>query len=204
MADKATTETRKAPRPAVKENLASEADVKRFFKLIEQQEREFEAFLADIRARKTAEKTKLDKVYTDAAAALQSRGINKRVLRELYEESRRDAQDVRDNLQAKLWAMRACGFIVPEQQDLFAAPTLATPAQPGTEPEPAPPQDALARIYEKGRQAHLSNAPVDANPYEEGTRAHDEFNKGRADAQEETVLAMQPPKGRKAKETTVN
>lgn len=204
MADKATTETRKAPRPAVKENLASEADVQRFFKLIEQQEREFEAFLADVRARKTAEKSKLDKVYTDAVAALQSRGINKRVLRELYEESRRDAQDVRDHLQAKLWAMRACGMVTPEQQDLFTAPSLATPAQPGT--EPAPPQDALARIYEKGRQAHASNLNPGDNPYDLETRAGQEWERGRMDAQEETVMAMQAPagKGRKAKETTVN
>lgn len=189
MADQATTETRKAPRPAVKENLASDADVQRFFKLIEQQEREFEAFLADVRAKRTAEKTKLDKIYTDAVAALQSRGISKRVLRELYEESRRDPQDVQDHLQAKLWAMRACGFVKPEQTDLFAAPTLAAP------PAAAEPQDALARIYEKGRQAHAANAPIDANPYDPETRAGQEWARGRADAQEETVMAM----GSKAK-----
>lgn len=191
MADQATTETRKAPRPAVKENLASEADVKRFFKLIEQQEKDYEAFLAEIRAKKTAEKSKLDKVYTDAVAALQSRGINKRVMRELYEESRRDPKDVQEHLQAKLWAMRSCGFVTPEQQDLFKAPTLTA-----TAPAEAEPQDALARIYEKGRQAHLTNAPIDANPYEEGTRAADEWARGRADAQEEAVLAM-GPKGRR-------
>jgi len=195
MADKATTETRKPPRPSVKENIATDDDMKRMFSIVEQAERKHEAMLAEIRDMKTEGKAKLEKAYTDAVDALKSRGVTKRILRELYEESRRKADDRREHYQAKLWAMKACGMPVSHQGDLFEAQAQSVPQNEA--PQIAEPADALARIYERGRQAHLDNAPLDANPYEEGTRAHDEWNRGRADAQEETVMSMAPAKGEK-------
>lgn len=203
MADKATTETRKPPRPSVKENIATDDDMKRMFSIVEQAERKHEAMLAEIRDMKTEGKAKLEKAYTDAVDALKSRGVTKRILRELYEESRREADDRREHYQAKLWAMKACGMPISHQGDLFEAQAPTTSA--GQDPDlAAPAPDALARIYERGRQAHLDNAPLDANPYEEGTRAHDEWNRGRADAQEETVMAMAPAKGKKGKGATAH
>ena len=138
--------------PRVLENVATESDAQRLMPLIINAERDKEAFEATARAAKAAQKAKYDKVYTDVADALKSRGVTKRILRETYEISRRKDEENRAEFQAKLWLLRASGIEVGQQLGFF---------EDGFSGQ----DEVLRRARQQGYDAFTDKKPDSANPY---------------------------------------
>jgi ribosome modulation factor len=133
-------------------NLATEADLRRWFVLIQGEERDYEKVLAKLRAERQQAKTSLDKIYADAADILKSRGVTKRVLKAMYELSKRDESEVSEEMQASVWAMRAAGLPIGTQLS-FWSDGLADPA------------DAYNKAKDRGKQAGLEGVSTADNPF---------------------------------------
>jgi ribosome modulation factor len=138
-----------APAPKTLPNLATEADMQRFFAIVKNAERSYDSFLADQRTAKVAAKSTKDKALTDAADAMKSRGITKQIFRELYEESNRKEEEVTARMQAKLWGMRALGMSVGVQAEMEFNGN----------------DEALRRARQQGYDAFTDKKPDSANPY---------------------------------------
>jgi ribosome modulation factor len=166
--------TEDMPAPKVLQNLASDSDAQRWMSQIIVIEREKEASEAEQRSAKAAMKSKYDKVYTDAADALKSRGISKRTLREVYEISRRKEEDNRAEFQSKLWLLRASGIEVGQQLAFFDEPFKNN-------------DEALRRAYTFGRNAYADGKDSKANPYNPSSEPGQKWLSGLMDAQAENV-----------------
>ena len=136
----------------VRDNTASEADMRRWFVLIQAQERDYEKVLAEIRSKRQDSKGKLDKIYADAADAMKSRNVTKRVLKALWELSRRDDDEVASEYAASVWAMRAAGMPLGAQLS-FWDERLDDPA------------DAYNRAMSQGKTAGLQGVGTEKNPH---------------------------------------
>lgn len=163
-----------ASTPKTLQNLATDNDAQRWMSQVIVIEREKEASEAEQRAAKAAMKSKYDKLYTDAADALKSRGITKRILRETYEVSRRKEEDNRAEFQAKLWLLRASGIDVGQQLAFFEEPFKNN-------------DEALRRAYQFGRDAYAEGKDSKANPYNQSTEPGQRWLAGLMDAQAENV-----------------
>ena len=172
------TDAAAAP-PRVLENVATESDAQRLMPLIINAERDKEAFEATARAAKAAQKAKYDKVYTDVADALKSRGVTKRILRETYEISRRKDEENRAEFQAKLWLLRASGIEVGQQLGFF---------EDGFSGQDA----ALRQAYTKGRDAYVEKKTDADNPFHPGSEPGRQWLRGFSDAQADVIRAMGP------------
>jgi ribosome modulation factor/uncharacterized protein (UPF0335 family) len=133
-------------------NKASEADLRRWFALVQGEERDYENTLAKLRAERQKAKTSLDKIYADAADVLKSRGITKRILKAMHELSKRDEKEVAEEMESSVWAMRAAGMAVGTQLT-FWSDGLEDPA------------DAYNKAKARGKQAGLDGISTSENPF---------------------------------------
>lgn len=133
-------------------NKASEADLRRWFALVQGEERDYENTLAKLRAERQKAKTSLDKIYADAADVLKSRGITKRILKAMHELSKRDEKEVAEEMESSVWAMRAAGMAVGTQLT-FWSDGLEDPA------------DAYNKAKARGKQAGLDGISTTENPF---------------------------------------
>lgn len=133
-------------------NMATEADLRRWFALIQGEERDYENTLAKLRAERQKAKTSLDKIYADAADVLKSRGITKRVLKAMHELSKRDEKEVAEEMQASVWAMRAAGLPIGTQLT-FWSDGLEDPA------------DAYNKAKDRGKKAGLDGVSTTEDPF---------------------------------------
>lgn len=133
-------------------NKASEADLRRWFALVQGEERDYENVLAKLRAERQKAKTSLDKIYADAADVLKSRGITKRILKAMHELSKRDEKEVAEEMESSVWAMRAAGMAVGTQLT-FWSDGLEDPA------------DAYNKAKARGKQAGLDGISTSENPF---------------------------------------
>lgn len=133
-------------------NKASEADLRRWFALVQGEERDYENTLAKLRAERQKAKTSLDKIYADAADVLKSRGITKRILKAMHELSKRDEKEVAEEMESSVWAMRAAGMSIGTQLT-FWSDGLEDPA------------DAYNKAKARGKQAGLDGVSTPENPF---------------------------------------
>lgn len=133
-------------------NKASEADLRRWFALVQGEERDYENTLAKLRAERQKAKTSLDKIYADAADVLKSRGITKRILKAMHELSKRDEKEVAEEMESSVWAMRAAGMSIGTQLT-FWSDGLEDPA------------DAYNKAKARGKQAGLDGISTSENPF---------------------------------------
>lgn len=133
-------------------NMATEVDLRRWFVLIQGEERDYEKTMAKLRSDKQQAKASLDKIYADAADLLKSRGVTKRILKAMYELSKRDEDEVKTEMSASVWAMRAAGLPIGSQLS-FWEDGLADPA------------DAYNKALGQGREAGLRGESSTDNPH---------------------------------------
>ena len=138
-------------------------------------EREMEAFQAKQRSEKATQKSKYDKIYTDVADALKSRGITKRILRETYEISRRKDEENRAEFQAKLWLLRAAGIEVGHQLGFFEG---------GFDNQ----DEVLRRARQQGYDAFTDKKPDSANPYQPSSQQGQKWIEGYSAAGADSLL----------------
>ena len=105
--------------PRVLENVASTGDMQKMFALVKQAEATYETALAAIREKKTAAKAVRDKALSDAADAMKSRGISKRLFTDLVAMSKRKEEEVVAEIKSWVWAVRAVGMPVGSQLAFF-------------------------------------------------------------------------------------
>lgn len=149
---KADKEEKKPEKVVHKENLASDADLRRWFVLVQNEERDYEKTGAKLRAERQQAKAKLDKIYADAADVLKSRGVTKRILKAMYELSKREEKEVSEEMSASIWAMRAAGMPIGKQLSFW---------EDGVED----PADAYNKVLAQGRQAGLEGKNSNENPH---------------------------------------
>lgn len=176
MAETASPRTGKPPRAKVVENVALDADMLRMFNLIKITERDHEAVMAELRSQRAAANATRDKAYTDAADALKSRGVTKRILRELYDMSRRKEDDVREEFSAKVWAMRAAGMPIGTQLAMF---------DDGFSGQ----DEALRKAHIKGRNDYADNVDSKDNPFQPSSQPGQHWLRGWTDAMNENINA---------------
>lgn len=161
--------------PRETQNLAAESDAQRLMPHIINAEREMEAFQAKQRSEKATQKSKYDKIYTDVADALKSRGITKRILRETYEISRRKDEENRAEFQAKLWLLRAAGIEVGHQLGFFEG---------GFDNQ----DEVLRRARQQGYDAFTDKKPDSANPYQPSSQQGQKWIEGYSAAGADSLL----------------
>ena len=133
--------------------------------------------MAEMRSKKTAANVSRDKAYTDAVDVLKSRGISKKILRELYEMSNRKVEDIKDEFSAKLWAMRAAGMPIAKQLSMFAEPSDTN-------------DEALRKAYIKGRDSYTDGTDSKDNPFQPSSAPGQEWIRGWQAVQNENILSM--------------
>lgn len=155
-------------------DLARDADGQRWLALITSAERDYEKELANIRAKKQAAKSKLDKLYVDGADALKTRGVTKQVLHELYEWSRKDPKELIAHFQALAWIARAGGMAIGQQMVLFPEAVKS-------------PEDAVEKAKMQGRQCSATGGSSIDNPYHAGSPLGQSWLEGYSDDQAKLV-----------------
>jgi ribosome modulation factor len=161
-------------------NVATEADLRRYFVLIAAEERDYAKVRDKCRAEVKDAKATLDKLYADAADILKSRGISKRVLKSLFEISNRDEQELRDEMEATIWAMRAAGIPVGTQLTFWSNPI-------------EDPTEAYNRAIRQGREAGLQGISTTENPHQGHQTFGQAWLEGWHAGQEELIRASQEP-----------
>lgn len=146
----------KTKAPVILEALATDEDMRRIFDRITHQETKYAAAKTSASAMRSEAKQKLDKSYTDGAAELVGRGITKRDLKELYEESRRDPDEAVVATKAKTWAARALGLPGALQLSFWDEPVKND-------------KQGVERAERQGREAGATAMSVTDNPYSPGT-----------------------------------
>ena len=99
----------------VHEVMATERDLENWIGELEVAQAEYETAKADANATSKDAKKTLDKKFADAVEALKSRKFSKAALKDLLAMKKRQDTENSDDLQAKLWGMRALG-IKPAQR----------------------------------------------------------------------------------------
>lgn len=159
-------------------NVATEADLRRYFVLLQAEERDYAKVRDKCRAEVKDAKAALDKLYADAADILKSRGISKRVLKSLFELSNRDEQELRDEMEATIWAMRAAGMPVGTQLTFWSTPI-------------EDPTEAYNRAIRQGREAGLLGTSTTENPHQGHQTLGQAWLEGWHAGQEELIRANQ-------------
>lgn len=163
--------------PRVLENMASEPDMQRAFSLYKSAERTYEAFQATQRQAKDEAKSRRDKALTDSVAIVASRGINKKIMRKLYERSNLDADELCAEIRAEVWAMRAAGLPIGTQLAFFEEPI-------------ADGDEGLRKAYMQGRDAYAEKRTQSDNPYHPSSAPGQRWLEGHMSAQTDVVHAM--------------
>lgn len=185
---KPKTEGTEEKAPRVLENMASADDMNRWMTLVESAERSYEATQAALRQQKQAAKAVYDKVYSDAADAMKSRGVTKQVFRELYELKRQDEAKRMAALQSKLWAMKVLNFIEGQQLALF--PEDGAAAANGESDGFDGQDELLRRAYNMGRDADVEGKHDNENPYHPSSPPGQRWQAGKNDSQADRIKAM--------------
>lgn len=108
--------------PKVVEAKATPEDMQRMFALVKSAESDYDKTLAEIRDLKTKAKATRDKAITDAADAMKTRGITKRMFTDLVAMSKRKADETTAEVKAWVWAVRSIGLPVGTQLGFFDEP----------------------------------------------------------------------------------
>lgn len=175
----AAGETPENEPPRAAANVATEEDMQRAFAVYKNAEVSYDAFLATQRAEKTAAKSIRDKALTDAVAITASRGITKKTMRKIYERSLLDADELRAEVKAEVWGMRAAGLPVGSQLAFFDDEFVGNDA-------------ALRQAYSKGRDAYVEKRSDSDNPFHPSSEPGQRWLAGFNDAQADVVRAMAP------------
>lgn len=168
-----------APPPKVVEAKATPEDMQRMFTLVKTAEATYEKHLADIREQKTGAKAIRDKAISDAADAMKTRGITKRMFTELVAMSKRKSDETVAEIKNWVWAVRAIGLPVGTQLAFFDESFAGE-------------DEALRKAYVAGRDAHTEGKGDADNPFHPSSRPGQEWLRGLADAQADTVNGMKP------------
>ena len=162
----------------IEANVATEADLRRYFVLLQAEERDYAKVRDKCRAEVKDAKSSLDKLYADAADILKSRGITKRVLKTLFELSNRDEQEIKDEMEAVIWGMRAAGMPVGAQLTFWSNPI-------------EDPTESYNRAIRQGREAGLLGMSTTENPHQGHQTLGQAWLEGWHAGQEELIRANQ-------------
>ena len=165
--------------PRAGQNIATEQDMQRAVSIFKSAERTYEAFLAEQRDAKNGAKAVRDKALADSVVMVASRGINKKLMRKLYERSNLESDALQAEVRAEVWAMRAAGLPVGSQLAFF-------------EEEFTGNDQALRQAYTKGRDAYAEKRADSENPFHPSSEPGQRWLSGFADAQADVIRSMAP------------
>lgn len=166
-----------APPTVLHANVATDDDIRRMFTQVEIEDRDYEGFLTDQRTEKTERKTKHDKVWTDAAAALGSLGITKEILAAVLKKKKRKSTKVRDEMVGEIRVMRAIGMELGKQLGLF---------EDGFDT----PDEALRRAEMQGHAAFIEKKHETDNPFDPGSPPGQRWIAGHRRAGTESLMPV--------------
>lgn len=165
--------------PAREQNIATEEDMQRAFSIFANAERTYEAFLATQREEKQTAKATRDKALSDAVVIVASRGVTKKVLRQVYDWSKLKADELVAEIKPLTWAIRAAGLPVGTQLAFF-----------DNDDAFAGQDELLRRAYRAGRDAYVERKSDKDNPYHPSSQPGQQWLKGRSDAEADVIRGM--------------
>lgn len=177
-ADRAREHLSGGAKPKIVVELASERDAQHWIGKLKAAEKSKKKAYAEADEIRSDAKTSLDKIYADAADALKSRGVSKRLLKERVDEEARKDDEVTREYQAKIWLGRAT-------QSPWAQQTFQFEGEPVRDAN-----DAKKRARQAGYDASAEGRSSIENPFNANQELSQEFLGGYHEHQAEKVRGM--------------
>lgn len=164
----------------VMEALATERDAQHHFGQIKRAEKAKAKAYEEAASLRTEAKTDLDKVYADAADALKSRGVTKRILHAIYELSNRKQDEAVREARSENWMVRAIGLPCGQMTFLFDEPVKDA-------------ADAKAKARQAGFDASAEGKSSADNVYTGHAELNQEFLAGYHEHQAQAAQGFRKP-----------